>query len=313
MNGMQLAERYYEQFGKPMLEEKFPEVLETAAIGLAGSGSECLMFDDAISEDHDFGPGFCIWLPGEDVVDRKTAFALERAYDALPAEFEGYRRPLMQPVGGARKGVMRISDFFMDKTGHENADIPLRDWLGIPSNSLNEAVNGRVFHDKRGEFTAVREALSVMPEDVRLKKLAGHLLLMSQSGQYNYQRCLDHGEEGAAALAACEFARNAVSAVFLINGAYEPYYKWSFRAMRELKILPELEETLTDIISTPNDPETSFEKYNKIEDVCTAVIGALMDEEITSAACGDMEKHAYSVNDHVKDGSLRNMHILAGV
>lgn len=296
-----------------MLEEKFPEVMDLIAVGLAGSGSECFGYDDAISEDHDFGPGFCIWLPGEDAVDRKTAFALERAYDALPAEFEGYKRPLMQPVGGARKGVMRMSDFFMDKIGHEDADITLREWLLIPAASLGEAVNGRIFYDKRGEFTAAREALRKMPEDVRLKKLAGHLLLMSQSGQYNYQRCLDHGEEGAAALAAAEFVKNAVSAVFLLNGAYEPYYKWSFRAMRDLRILPELERPLVDIISTPNDPETSFEKYNNIEDVCTAVIGALMDGDITSATCGDMEKHAYSVNDHIKDGDIRNMHILAGV
>ena len=30
----------------------------------------------------DFEPGFCLFLPGEDVVGRKQAFALERAYES---------------------------------------------------------------------------------------------------------------------------------------------------------------------------------------------------------------------------------------
>ena len=313
MNGIQLAEDYFEAYGRPMLEEKFPGIMPYIAAGLAGSGSECLGFDDAISEDHDFGPGFCLWLPDEETVDRKTAFALERAYNALPQEFKGYKRPLMQPVGGARKGVMRMADFFAERIGRSDADLSYAEWLALPAPSLLEAVNGKVFYDGSGEFSRIRAKLSEMPRDVRLKRLAGHLLLMSQSGQYNYQRCLDHGEEGAAQLAALEFVKNTVSAVFLLNDTYEPYYKWAFRAMRGLPVLSELEGTLADIISKPNDPETSFEKYTRIEEVCTAVIDVLMDLEITSASCGDMEKHAYSVNDHVKDGDLRNMHILAGV
>ena len=110
MQGLELSRRYYETYGRPMLEAKFPELVPLLAVGLAGSGSECLGFDDAISEDHDFDPGFCIWLPGEDVVDRKAAFQLERAYAALPSEFEGCKRSAVAPVGGARKGVSFIAD-----------------------------------------------------------------------------------------------------------------------------------------------------------------------------------------------------------
>ena len=43
------------------------------------------------------------------------------------------------------------------------------------------------------------------------------------------------------------------------------------------------------------------------------MIGALQDQELTRASCGDLEKHAYSVNDRIADASLRNEHILAAV
>ena len=41
MNGMELAERYYETYGRPMLHEKYPEYETRIAVGLVGEGSEC--------------------------------------------------------------------------------------------------------------------------------------------------------------------------------------------------------------------------------------------------------------------------------
>ena len=313
MDGLGLSRRYYEEYGRPMLRERFPELEPFIAAGLAGSGSECMGFDDAISEDHDFDPGFCIWLPGEDVVDRKAAFALERAYAALPPEFEGYKRPQIAPVGGTRKGVIRMADFFADKTGSPDGELSPEEWLRVSAASVGEAVNGGVFSDPYGEFTRIREKFGNMPEDVRLKRIAGNLLVMAQSGQYNYQRCLDHGEEGAAQLAAFGFVKSAISVVFLLNRKYEPYYKWAFRAMRDLPLLSELEPLLVGIMTKPNDPDSSFDKYTDIETAASAVIDVLMDQEITKANCGDLEKHAYSVNDGIKDGHIRNLHILSAV
>ena len=313
MKGLELAREYYETYGKPMLEEQFPELLPYLAVGLVGSGSECFGFDDDISEDHDFEPGFCIFLPGEDIVDRKSAFQLERAYAKLPKEFKGYTRAAMSPVGGSRHGVIRTEDFYKEKAGITGGTIGKMDWFRIPAYALREATDGEVFFDEYGEFTRIREMLFEMPEDVRLKKLAGHLLLMAQAGQYNYPRIIGRGEKAAAQLAVYEFVKSAIEVIFLLNYEYAPYYKWSFKAMRSLLVLPELEETLYTLMTTDNEGDNPEGKYQLIEQIAGKVIAFLMDQGMTKATCGDLEKHAYSVNDSIADGEIRNLNILYAV
>ena len=313
MKGLELSRSYFEQFGRSMLENDFADILPFLAVGLCGSGSECLGFDDEISTDHDFEPGFCIFLPGEDFVDRRRAFQLERAYASLPKEFCGFRRSVMSPVGGSRHGVIRTADFFSEKVGSANGNLSLRDWLGVPPQLLLEATNGEIFFDNYGEVTRIRSALAEYPRDVFLKKLAGHLLIMAQSGQYNYNRCIRHGERDAAQLAAFEFVKSALSVIFLLNGEYEPYYKWSFRAMKELAVLGDKGFELAQIITSPNTPGADEDKYYMMEGIAADVIDVLAERELTSAICGDLEKHAYSVNDKITDPELRNMHVLAAI
>ena len=60
--GLDLCEAFFEEYGLPMLQSEFPAYLPYIAAGLVGEGSECFGFDDEISRDHDFGPGFCLWL-----------------------------------------------------------------------------------------------------------------------------------------------------------------------------------------------------------------------------------------------------------
>ena len=313
MGGLELARAYYEAHGAPMLREQFPELLPRIAVGLFGSGSECFGYDDEISRDHDFEPGFMLLLPGEDAVDRRTAFLLERAYDRLPREFMGLRRGLMAPVGGPRRGVLRAGEFFAEKVGAPDGILTVGQWLSAPEYALAEAVNGELFHDGSGEVTAIRQRLSAWPEDIRRKKLAGHLLLMAQSGQYNYARCLAHGERAAAQLAAGDFVRHCMAALFLLNGAYQPYYKWAFRALRALPRLSLLAELMEYLLTTDNEPELARAKADVIEGMAADVIAELKRQGLTRAECGDLEKHAYSVNDGIGDGALRNLHVLAAV
>ena len=313
MKGLELSQKFYETYGAPMLHEQFAPFEEILAVGLCGSGSECFGFDDEVSKDHDFEPGFCVFLPGEDVIDRRTAFLLERAYAQLPKTFLGFNRAPLSPVGGNRHGVLRMDDFFRAKVGAPDGRLTIEQWLTTPEFYLAEATNGKMFRDDCGAFTAIRERLQQMPEDIRLKKLAGALLLMGQSGQYNYTRCLRHGEPGAAQLALNEFVGAALHAIFLLNRVYLPYYKWQFRALRELPILREAEPLLLALLTGGNDGKAAEEKAETIESIAAAVIEELRTQALTDRTCGELEKHAYAVNDRIADAALRNLHVLAGV
>ena len=312
MTGLEIARGYFEQYGKPMLDAEFPALWQFIAVGLVGSGSERYGFDDERSRDHDFEPGFCIFLPDEDVIDRRTAFRLERAYAKLPAEYGGVRRQKLAPVGGSRNGVIRTADFYRRAVGAADGKLTLHQWLTTPDYALAEAVNGEVFYDGCGEFSEIRSRLMQMPSDVWKKRLAGNLLLMAQAGPYNFARCLAHGEPEAAQLAATEFVNAALKALFLLNGRYRPYYKWSVRALRPFD--PENAARLSVLLRGDNrDGGDANAKQEAIAGVCAAVIGRLRARGLSEDSSDDLEKHAYRVNDAIEDGEIRNLHILAAV
>ena len=313
MKGLELARQYYEAYGREVLQTQFPQVLPKLAIGLVGSGSECYGYDDAASQDHDFEPAFCIFLPDEDVVDRRTAFQLERAYAKLPKVFMGLERSPVNPVGGSRHGVIRMEEFFLSKTGTPDGNLSPEQWFSVPEYGLLEATNGAVFEDPYGQFTQIREKLRYFPEDVRRKKLAGQLLLMGQAGQYNYGRCVARGETAAAQLAVFEFVQSALHSIYLLNRAYMPYYKWSFRGLQALSRLNTLAEDLEYLISSGNTPREAECKTARIEQICTAIAEELQTQGLTDLQNAELEQQAYAVNDTVTDHTIRNLHILYGV
>ncbi len=313
MKGLELAERFYKEYGEKMIDDNFSHLKQYLATGLCGSGSECMGFDDSLSRDHDFEPGFCIFLPDESLVSAKDEFLLERAYAKLPKEFLGFKRNPLNPVGGNRHGVIRINRFFEDKTGDKNGELTTRGWLSISEQFLLEATNGKVFLDNLGLLTTIRQRLSYLPEDVRLKKLAGNLLIMAQSGQYNYERCIKRGESGAAQLAIAEFVQAALKVIFLLNKKYIPYYKWVFRGLRELETLSFLHDDLEYLISSGNSETEWNLKTKLIEKISSSITDELQRQELTSASSANPEAHAYSVNDKIKDPQIRNLHIMYAV
>ena len=313
MKGLELSRKFYEEYGKPMLENEFNDCFHLLAIGLVGSGSDCYGYDDEFSLDHDFEPGFCIFAPDNSILDEKTFFRLERAYSRLPQEFMSYKRSLVKPVGGSRNGVFRTTDFYIKKIGSPDGNLSIEQWLSLPDFALLEATNGEIFCDNYGEFTKIRNKLKEYPYDIFLKKLAGNLLLMAQSGQYNYPRILKRGETASAQLSLFEFTNAALKCYFLLNKTYLPYYKWQFKALRNLPNGNSFADSLEFLISTDNSPENAEIKLAVIENVCEDIIKLLKSKSITKATCNDLEKHAYSVNDFIENPSLRNGNIFSGV
>ena len=109
MNGMELARRYWREVGLPAFEADCPQILERAAVGLVGEGSECFGFDDGLSRDHDWGPGFCVWLSHGDMA--LWGEQAEAVYRTLPEEFLGFRRLHQGPLSVGRVGVLETGPF----------------------------------------------------------------------------------------------------------------------------------------------------------------------------------------------------------
>ena len=313
MKGLELSKRYYEEYGQKMLEDQFPDIIDKIAVGLMGSGSECYGYDDEISQDHDFEPGFCVFLPDESVIDEKTAFQLERAYWKLPKEFEGYKRGIFSPVGGNRHGVFRAAEYFKEKTGSGDGCLNLQQWFTIDDYVLAEATNGEIFRDDSDLVNSIRRNLMNMPQDVFLKKLAGDLLIMAQSSQYNYNRLLKRQEYAAAQLAVYEYVRSAMKAIFLLNRTYMPYYKWSFRALRGLNKLSVTAEIFEYLISSGNDETVSANKQEMMETVNSLVIEELLNQKLLDEEESDLEKIAYKINGKIDDNEIRNMDVLVTI
>ena len=302
MTGLELSRRYYEQYGKPMIEDEFAPYLDRIAVGLVGHGSECFGFDDGVSRDHDFEPGFCLWIPEED--DALYGFRLFRAYRALPKEFEGIKIEKKSGFGSEGRGVHTIEEFYSFYTGTGKAPQTFAEWLAIPDFYLAEATNGEVFSDPLGRFSEIRaQLLGGMPEDVRLKKLASAIFSAAQSGQYNYGRCLSHGEKIAAAQALGQFVDAVSQAVFLLNRRHAPYYKWRYRAMRQLPRLSDLAERLETLSEFPYRRE---ENTALIESIAGTLIDEIRREGLSEREDDYMEPFAYDITGKIKDGELRN-------
>lgn len=306
MQALEICRKYYKEYGREMIHSRFPEYENVIAVGIAGPGSDCFGFDDKISRDHDWGAGFCLWL--DDETYDKIGFELARAYSELPDEIDGVKKYPVRPYGKDRFGVMKISDFFLPLTGSKGAPESNIQWLNIPDFALATAVNGEIFRDDPGKFTEIRKKIMNMPDDVRLKKISARAIAMAQSGQYNFSRCMLHGEKAAAALALSEFVREAAILCYTLEGRYAPFYKWIFRGIDDLDEMSFIKEKLENLITG----EISLDTSDKIEDICREFADRFRREGISSSGENFLEPHAYQIREKIRDNTLRNLHIMEG-
>nr|MDE5945929.1 DUF4125 family protein [Oscillospiraceae bacterium] len=250
--GINLSEQYYETFGKPMIKEKFSDYEDKIAVGLVGEGSDCYGFDDKVSRDHDFGCGFCMWLT--DDVYNQIGEHLENAYNKLPEYFRGI------PKLKIRRGVYKISDFIENLTGLKNFPENTKQWLDVPEYALSVITNGKIFTDKSGVFSALREKYNYYPDNIRNIKLAESLAKASQSGQYNYARAMSRNDILTAKLHINDFADNIINIAFILNRKYMPHRKWQTKFIKSFSILSGLYDDITELLLKEPDSE-KWSKY----------------------------------------------------
>jgi hypothetical protein len=300
MKGLDLAEAYYDTHGAPMIARRFASYAQRIAVGLVGPGSECFGFDDDISRDHDWGPGFCIWLTAEDY--ERVGADLQKAYNNLPATFMGFGPRIVSPGEKKRTGVSEISAFYSTYTGLDHMPASLSEWVSIPESSLATCTNGKIFADPLGEFSRRRNALlNFYPEDVRLKKMASRCFTIAQAGQYNFERSLKRKEFFAAHYSETQFCADVISLVFLLNKSYAPFYKWMHRAVMELPLLgKEIHDQISDLVAC----RAYDEKPAIIEKICAVIISVLRNEGLSDSASDFLLDHAHRIHNRIEDRRL---------
>ncbi len=303
MKGLELSKAYFEKYGKPMLQEQFSDYTDKIAVGLVGHGSECFGFDDEVSLDHDFEPGFCIFIRKQD--EKELSFKLMRAYNSLPKELDGVKIQEKSAYGNKGKGVLIIEDFYKAYTGRNGAPETIGDWLYTPSHYFAEATNGEVFFDNLGEFTRIREEILLgMPEDIRLKKISSELLNMAQTGQYNYTRMLKRGDTAAAALSLARFTESGCKLIHLLNKTHAPYYKWLLKSAENQVVLGDKVSLLRMLWE---ESKSENEKQELVESFCQAVVEELIAFGLTKNGGNYLEPHSFYVNENIEDGEIRNL------
>ncbi|MCP4024192.1 MAG: DUF4037 domain-containing protein [Desulfobacteraceae bacterium] len=296
MKGLKLSHKYFITYGLPMIKNNFYPYYNQIAAGMAGEGSECLGFDDAISRDHDWGPGFCLWL--DDKAYDRIGNQLQKAYDNLPRVFMGFYRKKSQS-SKKKVGVFRIAQFYKQFIGLPHAPKNQMQWSNLSDEYLCACTNGNVFYDPLGKFSDIRHTLlKFYPEDIRRFKIAAKCMHCAQSGQYNYMRSAKRREHFAAQYALTSFCSDIISLVFLLNKKFAPFYKWKHRAVLELGSLGRfVHDHITRLMSANDD----IPKNDIIENICSRVINELKNQGMSDSNSLFLLDHGMAVQKRIKD------------
>ncbi len=280
------SRRFYENEVRSMIDDKFSHRADRIAVGIAGEGSDCFGYDDFISRDHDFGTGVCLWLTDEDM--EEFGADLSDAYAELMDRHGGggLSARLME-----RRGVMTIRDFYSNILGTDcdirglisyaqesENDLMKRDeglvkrgggpanpgsteaindfWQSLDHSCLATAVNGEVFRDDLGEFSAFRKMLlDYYPEKIWRIRIAEELHCFSATLQVNFARCMTRGDIVAANICRSRGIEAAMQLYFLLKREYPPYYKWTFRRMEETDRDGRYSRLVRELAQEQPDPE----------------------------------------------------------
>ena len=226
--------RFYELYVKDLIHTKFGEYENRIAVGIVGEGSDCFGYDDEISRDHDFGTGVCLWVNDEDM--EHFGYLLSIAYNEL---VDSKERSFYTDRLRERRGVSTIHEFYSDilhiDCDTDHCTMSEENWMKLDHSCLKTAVNGEVFRDDAGEFTAFRNLLlSYYPDRVWRLRIAEQLHLYASALQVNYSRCMARNDIVAAELCRSKGLSAAMELYFLLKREYPPYYKWTYRALTEL-------------------------------------------------------------------------------
>lgn len=233
--GLQLATLFYEEAVRPLLAERFPMLVYSAA--RLGSGSEVLGYDTERSADHEWGPRLELFVRPEDL-DEFGADITAVLAERLPKTFRGWSTHFgpvdadirrMEPTEGPvrhRVDVLSVGAWCVDRLGFDpRSGIRTFDWLATPGQRLAETVGGSVFHDGLGELRELRQALTWYPPEVERYVLACQWQRIAQEEAFP-GRCAEVGDELGSQVVTTRLVRDLMRLSLIMDRRYPPYSKW---------------------------------------------------------------------------------------
>jgi len=244
VKGLEIARDFFFSWGRPFLAAQFPDLADRVAAGRI-RGSDVLSGDDEISQDHDWGPQFDLFLSADDY----AAFGehISRAMNlAAPNPWKGYR---LAGAGDKSVQVESVPGWFRQYLKFERFPLAAADW---PPSSVESGLyflrHGEIWIDGTGEMSRWRSALHEYPDEILRTRLAEECFRIWQHGEYNFvQRMARRRDPIAIAVCLGEFVAGVMRIVLLMGRDFAPYWKWlafEFRKRSEaqpyVKMLEEL-------------------------------------------------------------------------
>ena len=256
----------------PILQAEYPTETSQTAFGAFGYGSEVLRLDDDYSSDHHWGLRINALMP-EYLYKGHHEEILQNVASHLPDSYRGHS--LQEGYVGVKAlSLMSLERFLRQTIGIDYPPKTYEEWLNLPEEDIVHVINGEIWCDEAGCFSAIRKAFhDYYPEPVRLRRIAHWCRYFSGMGSYGLHRALLRHNEYFASVAFGKSIRLGVQLAFLLDKEYFTYDKW---IMAFLPRLPRLGGLILPIVNESVQLSTPWERKLELLDEMADVLDQTM-------------------------------------
>ncbi len=258
---------FFHEILLPLLRREYPAETAQTAFGVFGYGSEVMGMDDEYSSDHHWGIRINAVMPdilfqggGKDIA-QAIAPGLPESYRGFSVR-EGFS-------GGTGLSITALESYLKTTIGIDHPPQTYTDWLGAPEEDIIHVINGEIWLDELGIYSAVRKTLAgYYPEPVRLRRIAHWCRYFSGMGAYALKRAILRDNEYYATIVFARAVRWAVQLAFMLEKQYYPYDKWTHAFFQRLpRLYAPLGPLVAESVRLSTPWERKLELLNRMADV----------------------------------------------
>lgn len=270
-----ISRDFFQRIVLPILQEHFPAETAQTAFGVFGYGSEALGLDDELSRDHHWGLRIDALMP--DPIFREKRDEMMRVLaERLPHSYQGHSLREGH-LAGAGLAPDSLPAFLTRTVGIDRAPVTAEEWLAIPEEDIIHIINGEVWHDPSGAFSALRAHFAAYyPEPVRLRRIAHWCRFYSGMGTYALMRAILRNDDFYATTRFSNAIRLGVQLAFLLDKQYFPYDKW---LMAHFARLPRMYERMGALVEEAVQLSTGWERKLAILDQMSDILDSTLVED----------------------------------